>query len=219
MKLSLKAWKISKEIYDAIIIHPFNQELMKGTLSKDRFSYYIEQDSIYLHDFARCHAIIASKAPFENIRQFLKYSEGTFVVEQEIVHQFFHQAFNFKKTNKLTLATLGYTSYLIKICSQEPIEVAIAAILPCFWVYKEVGLYITKHCNTDNNPYQRWIETYASKEFSDSVDEVINIFDELSLKTTEQIREKMLNAFYKSTCLEWHFWNDAYQMSSFEPIA
>ena len=60
MKLSTRAWTSSEDVYNAIIQHPFNQELMKGKLSQDNFAYYIEQDSLYLQDFARCHGIIAS---------------------------------------------------------------------------------------------------------------------------------------------------------------
>ena len=45
------------------------------------------------------------------------------------------------------------------------------------------------------------------------IDVVIKIFDELGENTTNEIREKMLDVFYKSTFLEWHFWNDAYNLA------
>lgn len=217
MKLSAKAWEKSFNIYNAIIEHPFNQELMSGTLDKDKFAYYIEQDSLYLQDFSRCHAIIASKVPLEHMRSFLKYAEYTFIAEQEVVHQFFNKIFNFKKTGLLTPATLSYTSYLLRICSTESVEVSIAAVLPCFWVYKEVGLFIAKHADSAN-PYYRWIETYASEEFGKTVNEAIGIFDALADNASKETREKMLDVFYKSTCLEWHFWNDAYKMMVFDKI-
>ena len=53
MNLSQKAWNQTSHIYNSIIRHPFNQELMHGTLSREKFGYYIEQDSIYLKDFAK----------------------------------------------------------------------------------------------------------------------------------------------------------------------
>lgn len=217
MKLSDKAWNMSSKIIDAIKTHPFNQELMRGSLNAEKFSYYIEQDSVYLHDFARCHAIIASKAPLKYVRNFLRYSDYTFIAEQEVVHQFFRNIFNFKETGLITPATLSYTSYLLRICANEPIEVAVAAVLPCFWVYREIGLFIAKYSD-NKNPYARWIETYTSDDFKTSVDEVISIFDDLGQNTTDIIRQKMLDAFYKSTCLEWHFWNDAYNKTVFDAL-
>jgi thiaminase/transcriptional activator TenA len=217
MKLSEKAWKTSSKVIEAIKRHPFNQALKNGSLPLNKFAYYIEQDTLYLRDFARCHAIIASKIQLEYVRPFLRYSDYTFVAEQEVVHHFFRKTFNFQETGLFTPATLSYTSYLLQVCSIEPVEVAVAAILPCFWVYREVGLDIAKGA-AHHNPFARWIETYAGDDFGSSVNEAIDIFDALSTKTTAAIKSKMLDAFYKSTCLEWHFWNDAYNEVVFDNV-
>ena len=218
MKLSTKAWNNSASIYEAIINHPFNQELMKGSLNQDKFACYIEQDVLYLQDFARCHAIMASKASLDHVRKFLKYSDYTFVAEQEIVHQFFKKAFDFKESGLITSATISYTSYMLRSCLNDSVEVGMAALLPCFWIYREVGNYIAKYADK-SNPYYRWIETYTSEDFTNTVDEAIDIFNILAENTTENIRQKMIDAFYKSACLEWHFWNDAYKMKSFDDVS
>ena len=218
MKLSDQVWEKSSAIYNAIINHPFNQELIQGSLAKDKFAYYIEQDMLYLQDFSRCHAIIAIKISLEHMRSFLKYAEYTLIAEQEVVHQFFKQTFNFTETGLLTSATLGYTSYMLKTCLNEPIEVAIATLLPCFWIYREVGLFIAKHARQDN-PYYRWIETYTSEGFCSAVDEAIAIFNNLASNTTDDMRKKMLDAFYKSAVWEWHFWNDSYNKQVFDQSA
>lgn len=218
MKLSKQAWEMSSGIIEAIIQHPFNQELMIGNLERDKFAYYIEQDSLYLQDFARCHAMIASKISLSHVRQFLTYADNTFIAEQEVVHQFFKKTFGFKETGFLTPATLSYTSYMLRICSIESVEVAVAVILPCFWVYREVGLFIAKNSN-NKNPYARWIETYSGEDFCKTVEEVIGIFNYLADNSTHSTQQKMLDAFYKSTCLEWHFWNDAYNKTVFDELS
>jgi thiaminase/transcriptional activator TenA len=215
MQLSEQAWARSSKVIEAIKNHPFNQELAKGTLSLDKFAYYIEQDILYLQDFGRCQAIIASKVPLKYVRCFLRYADDTCVVEQEVVHHFFKKMFNFQETGKLTPATLSYTSYILRNCATEPVEIAVAAVLPCFWVYSEVGLSIAKEADK-NNPYFKWIETYSSDDFITMVKEIIGIFDALALQASDEIRSKMLEAFYKSTCLEWHFWNDAYNKTVFD---
>ena len=218
MKLSEQAWKKSSDVYNAIINHPFNQELMLGNLAKEKFAYYIEQDVLYLQDFSRCHLIIASKIAFEYSQKFLKYAEYTLIAEQEVVHQFFRKIFDFNETRLITSATLGYTSYILKICLNESVEIALATLLPCFWIYREVGLFIAKYAKKDN-PYYRWIETYTSEDFSKSVEEAIIIFDNLANNTTDDIRKKMLEGFYKSTVWEWHFWNDSYNKQVFDAVS
>lgn len=213
MTLSEQAWQKSIDIINATISHPFNQEMMDGTLAYNKFSYYIEQDSIWLHDFGRCNSIIAAKIKSEYAHIFLRHANNCFASEKEI----FVKNPDIVKTGLIAPATIGFSSYLVNICATESIELAIAAILPCFWAYREVGLSIAKN-SLNNNAYANWIKNYSSEAFSESVDEVIKIFDELGENTTNEIREKMLDVFYKSTCFEWHFWNNAYNLAVFDNI-
>jgi thiaminase (transcriptional activator TenA) len=217
MLLSQHAWDNAQATIVAIQEHPFNQELASGTLSSEKFSYYIEQDAVYLKDFSRCHAIIAAKVPVPCIRQFLNYADYALIAEQDVVHQFFREKFKIVNTGLLTMATLCYTSYLLRTCYHDPIEVAVAAVLPCFWVYRHVGLHIAKRA-FPNNPYQRWIDTYVSDEFGQSVNDIIHTFDALAKQATVSTQQAMLRAFAHSTCLEWHFWNDAYHQTHLEQI-
>ncbi len=217
MKLSEKVWAASQPVYDAILQHPFNQKLAQGSLSQDVFSYYIEQDSLYLNDFARCHTIIASKIAAPHVRTFLKYAESALVTEQEVVHQFFRETLPVAPTGQVSPATLSYTSYLLKTCAYEPLEVSVAAVLPCFWIYRESGRWLAQVSRSDN-PYQRWIDTYANEDFYRTVEEIIGIFDELGAGVGASLQQKMQEAFYRSTCLEWHFWNDAYQKRALDTL-
>ncbi|MGL9725552.1 MAG: hypothetical protein ACR5KV_02335 [Wolbachia sp.] len=41
--------------------HPFNIELMNGTLNIESFKFYIQQDVLFLDDYIRTILIIASK--------------------------------------------------------------------------------------------------------------------------------------------------------------
>jgi thiaminase len=44
LEFSMIAWNKINNVYQAIIQHPFNQELILGTLNPKKFNYYIEQD-------------------------------------------------------------------------------------------------------------------------------------------------------------------------------
>lgn len=216
-KLSEIALEKCELVIHAIKEHPFNKELADGSLNLSIFAYYIEQDTLYLRDFARCLAIIASKVTLKFAKDFLSFAEGALIDEQEAVHGFFRQMIGHEGTGKLTPATLSYTSYLIQVSSTAPVEIAIASVLPCFWVYNIVGQSIAQKTNIESqNPYQKWIETYASQTFCDTVERAIGIFDEVSLAASVEVRHLMLDAFYKSTVLEWHFWNDAYNQTVFD---
>lgn len=87
-------------------------------------------------------------------------------------------------------------------------------MLPCFWIYREVGLHIAKQC-VEDNPYKKWIETYSSQEFSEGVDRAIALLNELASQCPTQSLEKMKKAYTCSALYEWDFWNDAYKMNLF----
>jgi thiaminase/transcriptional activator TenA len=48
MKPSELAWKRIEKIFNAIVIHGFNQGLIHGLLEEKKFTYFIEQDCIFL---------------------------------------------------------------------------------------------------------------------------------------------------------------------------
>ena len=99
-KLSPLALKQSSKIIDAIQLHPFNTELAKGILERSIFNYYIEQDCLYLQDFSKCLAMIASKAPQKFVQQFLSFAEGALIAEQEVVHGFLKNLLISKRQGK-----------------------------------------------------------------------------------------------------------------------
>ena len=106
-----------------------------------------------------------------------------------------------------------YTNYILKMASLASVEEAVACLLPCFWVYRDVGQKIAS-TTTKNNPYQDWITLYASEPFNQSVEAIIRITNELGSTASKTIQDKMCTAFVQSTQLEWLFWDGAYHQKS-----
>ena len=89
--------------------------------------------------------------------------------------------------------------------------VLLAALLPCFWIYWDVGNTIARK-TVPNNPYQAWIDTYSDDGYGDAVKRVIAATDRAAAGTTAAVRARMMTAFIRSTQWEWLFWDSAYQM-------
>lgn len=208
MSLSEQAWEQTTYIFEAIVAHPFNQEFIDGTLKLDIFAYYLEQDSHYLPKHAACDSIISSTIEGQYVADLIKDLNDTLAYEQ-VVNQFFIDLPNITKTNLLAPATISYTDYIIKNCASEAVEIAVASILPCLWIYKELGIIIAQN-TAPNNPYQIWIDYYTDEELNSSIDRMIDIFNALGGKASEEVKGKMLNAYKESSLWELEFWNDAY---------
>src|SRR3954452_8278496 len=84
-------WAEIRPIYDAILGLPFNRELAAGTLSRERFSFYMVQDAHYLGAFARALATAAAKATTPEAQvKFAKSAHDAIVVERTLHQGFFH---------------------------------------------------------------------------------------------------------------------------------
>jgi thiaminase/transcriptional activator TenA len=89
--------------------------------------------------------------------------------------------------------------------------VAVATVLPCFWVYKEVGDFILAGEKFSGNPYQSWIDTYGGEEYGQAVVKAIAIADDLAARATAEVRAQMTAAFELCTKMEWMFWDSGWK--------
>ena len=214
---STHAWERNAPAYEAIRTMPFNTELAAGVLDRARFKHYITQDAHYLIGFGRALALAAAKAPQpDRIVQFAKAAEVAIVVERALHGSFFAQ-FGitpqvFAET-PLSPACHHYVSYLLAAAYAEPYEVVLGALLPCFWIYAEVGRDIHARA-APSNPYQAWIDTYAGEEFHIAVRAVIEATDEAAATASATMRDRMHAAYRRATQLEWSFWDSAYRLET-----
>jgi thiaminase (transcriptional activator TenA) len=214
---SPEAWDRNARVYEIIRTMPFNAALAAGTLSEARFKHYITQDAHYLIGFGRALTLAGAKAPDpDRIVQFAKSAEGAIVVERALHGSFFRQygitPEVFAQT-PLSLACHHYVSYLLATAYAEPYEVLLGALLPCFWIYAEVGRDIHARA-VAANPYQAWIDTYAGEEFHNAVRVMIAATDEAAEGASSSLRARMHAAFARATQLEWMFWDSAFRLES-----
>ena len=56
------SWGKIKPIYNSIFALPFIDAFMNGTLDKEKFKFYMQQDSKYLENFGKTLSLLASKS-------------------------------------------------------------------------------------------------------------------------------------------------------------
>ncbi|HEY1935012.1 MAG TPA: thiaminase II [Acetobacteraceae bacterium] len=208
------AWQRTARLRAAIDALPFNTELTAGTLNAERFRGYIVQDALYLGQYSRVLAIAAARGPdAATLHSFASSALEAVAVEQALHEQYLGRF----GVDPASLATaepspdcLSYTSFLLATAYHDTWEVTVAALLPCFWIYWDVGSRIAKQADAVN-PYRAWIDTYADEAFGEAVRTVIGMTDRAAAATTDAVRGRMLNAFVRSSQYEWLFWDGAYQ--------
>ncbi len=205
-----KAWQASESIYNKILELPFLHELMNGTLSEDKFFFYLNQDAMYLAEYGKILAGIASRlADGDQRAAFLGFSNDAIAVESAL-HAFYLKDAPKVKYKGPSPSCLLYTGFLSKQLLCYPIETALAAVLPCFWIYQKVGDYIIEHQTKGENRYQNWIDTYGGEEFAAAVNKALKICD--AVADGSSLQDEMTEAFQYACKMEWMFWDSAYRM-------
>lgn len=202
-------------IFQDITSHNFVNELTQATLDKDVFGFYVNQDSLYLGEYKKALVAVGTKChKSEDTQFFYESATGIILVEDALHKEFLEEQY----TNPEPSPTCElYNSYLARIVHNESVEVGVAAVLPCFTIYKEVGDFILDtQSNKGSNPYQAWIDTYASDEFADAVKQAIDIVNTYALTASPQSLAKMEEVFIKTSKLEWMFWDSAYKQEQWK---
>jgi thiaminase/transcriptional activator TenA len=214
MTFSTDAWARNAALYETIRTMPFNRELADGSLDRASFLHYIVQDAHYLVAFGRCLAIAAAKAPTpDDLVQLAGSAQGAVVVERALHEGFFRtfgiSAAQFQAT-PVAPSCAAYTNFLLATAHQEPFAVNVAALLPCFWIYAEIGRDIHARAAADN-PYRAWIDTYAGEDFQSAVARMIHLVDAAAASQSPSTIDAMHAAFTLSTRYEYMFWDGAYR--------
>ena len=73
----------------------------------------------------------------------------------------------------------AYTDFLVRTASAEPFEAIIAALLPCFWGYYEMGKSLEERGMPDDELYVRWIKQYTDPAYGEEVRKCRELTDRL----------------------------------------
>jgi thiaminase (transcriptional activator TenA) len=213
MKFSEQLRKEADAIWQASFNHPFVTGIADGTLSLDCFRYYVKQDAYYLSHFARVQALGAAKAgDLFTTSRLAAHAQGTAEAELSL-HENFSKRLGITDEEKANFkpapTAYAYTSHLYRAAANGHLGDIIAALLPCYWLYYEIGERLQGEI-PEEPIYQEWIAAYGGEWFRELVEEQINRLDELAARVTEEDRIRMKEHFIISSQYEYSFWEMAY---------
>ncbi|HXG44990.1 MAG TPA: thiaminase II [Gemmatimonadales bacterium] len=208
--LTERLWRFIEGILEAILDHPFLRGLTDGSLDREAFRFYVVQDALYLTEFARALAVCAARAPHEEaVRMFCEHAAGAIAVELQL-HESFFRDFGLSEKEvrgtEMAPTNLAYTSYLRAVAHGGSFPEALGAVLPCYWIYREVGRHLLDRGSPDTL-YRRWIETYSGEEYGEIVRAILRLTDEVGAGLPEGEVERMGRHFRATARYEWMFWD------------
>jgi thiaminase len=194
--------------------HTYNQQLHNGTLPRQSFRAYLEQDRLYLADLAIALKFTAARLDDEKHRQAIqKLSDEAIHYESSMQQEYIAPPATtplFPAVIKKIKPVEDYTAHLLTAAEKLHPAVAMATLLPCFWSYCNLGRQMIKQGVSDQHPYRKWILSYADEEYINTVEQIRGITEALGNIATPAIQEEMLAAFETSSRYELAFYDAVY---------
>jgi thiaminase (transcriptional activator TenA) len=182
--IAAERWEANQDLAIAALEHPFVQGIGDGTLSLQKFAYYVGQDAFFLEAFARAYSIAAAKAPdWQGFEVFHSLAAG--VLQELRLHQGYATEWDVDlQTVQPGSATRRYTDFLLAIAWSQEVDITTAAMLPCMRLYAFLGEKLAQPEIPDHR-YAAWIRTYSGPEFTPLVQQLEQLVDRYATLTPQ----------------------------------
>lgn len=219
---SARLWQVGRDVWEKQFTHPFVVALGNGSLPRANFEFYIRQDARFLEELTKmfAYAVIKSREP-ALMEAFGNSLLNTIKVEREL-HQSFAREFGLTvadmEATKLAPTNYAYTRHYLSIGANGDLAEIITAVLPCAWIYAEVGRHFVRLGEPPAaHPYRNWIATYAAPGFEEVGAWLRTTLNRLVEKADESTLQRLEEIFVISSRYEWMFWEMAWKMEQWPP--
>ncbi|MFJ4225460.1 bifunctional hydroxymethylpyrimidine kinase/phosphomethylpyrimidine kinase [Microbacterium sp. NPDC089695] len=193
---------------------PFIRALAAGTLDREPFLFYLQQDALYLREYARVLAEASRRAPTSGEQAFWADSaRGAIVGELDLHASWLTPQ---RRTDDVIFAadpapaTTAYLDHLRSVAFGGDHAELVAAVLPCFWLYADLGRRL--HAGEldaaaldPEHPYADWLATYADPAFEEATERAVEYTMRAAAAADASGRARMLRAFETSSAHELAF--------------
>ncbi|MGH3775896.1 MAG: thiaminase II [Pseudonocardiaceae bacterium] len=211
------------EIWDAQHRHPFVRGIGDGTLDLERFRFWIRQDYLFLIEYSRLLSVATARAPdLDTMRRFADLVHETLHEEMDL-HRSYSADLGIPAADlereKMAPTTRGYTDFMLRTATVGDFAELVAALLPCMWGFNEIGRRMAERGPPKSAHYARWIEMYASDEFTSLVDWLRDLTDRISPNLPGASWDRMRDVFLTSSRYELSFWEMAWTLETWPQLS
>lgn len=201
-------WAAGGETWRQILDLPFVRALGDGTLDEDLFSFYLDQDALYLRDYSRALATLSARADTAEAQVHWAAGAHEAIAAESQLHEGWLA--NRARLGAPSPITMGYTNFLRASAAGEDYVVGAAAILPCYWLYEEVGAVLSSQNHADH-PYAEWLSMYGGEEFAADVARSLAEVERAFEAASPAQRVRAARAYLSACVYEREFFDQAHR--------
>jgi thiaminase/transcriptional activator TenA len=188
---------LGRPLLDEQLEHPTVRGIAEGSLDPRVFRSWLEQDFLFLLDYARVFSRLAWQAPDAHLGDLVDLAHETLHGELEL-HRSLAEPFGADLDGAVKgPACAAYTTFLLDAAADY--GVGLAALYPCMWGYSTLGRLLPL---PDDARYRRWVATYADPGFTALAARIGQLLDEAAPD-----RDAAERAFLDGMAHELAFWD------------
>lgn len=201
-------WAAGGETWHQILDLPFVRALGDGTLDEDLFAFYLDQDALYLRDYSRALATLSARADTAEAQVHWAAGAHEAIAAESQLHEGWLA--NRARLGGPSPITMGYTNFLRASAAGDDYVVGAAAILPCYWLYEEVGAVLSSQNHADH-PYAEWLSLYGGEEFAADVARSLAEVERAFEAASPAQRVRAARAYLSACVYEREFFDQAHR--------
>lgn len=193
-------WNATTAVREQVDLTRFVSGLRDGTLDRADFTWYLAQDALYLREYSRLLSMASVRAPSSADQAFWAASAVAALAEEESLHR------SHIGDDPITPSdtTRRYLDHLRDAAADGSYGVLVAAVLPCFWLYADLGSRLVESDGPDH-PFHDWLQAYADPAFAEATRQAIEVVDTAAAAAGADERHRMAEAFDRSMADELAF--------------
>lgn len=181
-------WRDLEPAFGSLVRHPLVTGLASGALERDAFTLYAREDAHYLATFARALAACAARTDDGDAAELLcSEAMQAIALEREVCDDILGELPGGDAGAEPGPTTLAYSSYLLAVAYARPFHEGLAAILPCYWLFRDVGRALAERESPDPM-YRRWLATYTDPQFVDATGALLALADRIGARLDDDGR-------------------------------
>ncbi|XKH52579.1 bifunctional hydroxymethylpyrimidine kinase/phosphomethylpyrimidine kinase [Citricoccus nitrophenolicus] len=200
-------WEAGAETTADIGSSDFVRALVDGSLSEADFTFYLAQDALYLNRYARALAALAARSSSTESQQFWSQASTGAITEEADLHRTWMATRPEAARTTASPVTSAYTEFLLATTLGEDRAVGAAAVLPCFWLYAQVGGGIPDV--PADHPYAAWLDTYRDPGFVTAVQGALDQVEHELAGASPSVRAAAARAYLIACRHELEFFEQA----------
>lgn len=202
------------DLWGSLANHGFVRGMADGTLPAQSYQFYVEQNLLYLPQYARAIALAVARS--RTPEELVEYTASLVnIVDVEIPQN----EELLRLTRSLTGSTApradrmaagcrNYTSYLLAVAASGDATDIAALILPCAWSYGEIARSYRGKV-AEHPVYTAWFDFFSTDEYEQLVLRMRGKLDAATAESTEARRGELHEIFTAASELELGFWDMA----------